>query len=74
MCSHPSYHTPSSCVLQQAQSEAGQQAVRDVAEARSAIAELFGKVRDIKAKVRSVLPVLLLSGSTDYVQKSCTNG
>ena len=35
----------------QAQSEAGQQAVKDVAEARTAIAELFGKVRDIKAKV-----------------------
>lgn len=34
----------------QAQSEAGQQAVKDVAEARAAIAELFGKVRDIKAK------------------------
>ncbi|CAM9440950.1 unnamed protein product, partial [Phaeothamnion confervicola] len=34
----------------QAQSEAGQQAVKDVAEAKVAIRELFDKVRDIKSK------------------------
>lgn len=34
----------------QAQSEAGHQASRDVEEAKAAIRELFGKIRDMKAK------------------------
>lgn len=34
----------------QAQSEAGHQASRDVEEAKAAIKELFGKIRDMKAK------------------------